>query len=264
MIRICLLLLSLGFAAGALEAQPAPQIWQVDWGRYYCSLIRPAAEGRPFATAIMVVPGGDTTQIMFIPVRGAAPSGRVSSLRLLPQGAAFDVSLQPERRGQRDVSVVSGLPYDFRDQLAGATELQLRDGEEVRLTIPLSGAAAAVAAHHRCTAQIAQEWGLDEAALAALRRRPATTNLFGLEDGDYPPAALRQAVQGRVLVRVAVSADGRATECATVATSGSPVIDETTCRVVLSRGRFRPALDAEGREVAARMVSSVVWRLPGE
>lgn len=260
---ICFVLLACAAAAAGAQG-PAPPRWQVDWGQYFCSLIRPAAEGRSFATAFVVVPGGDNTQIMFVPERGAAPSWRVSSLRLLPQGTEFQVSLRTERRGERTVTILSGLPYEFRESLAGASQLELRDGDAVRLNLPLPGAAAAVAEHRRCTAEVAREWELDEAALAALRRRPGSTNLFGLRADDYPEAALRQAVQGRVIVRIAVSADGRATECATVATSGSPAIDERTCQVILARARFRPAIDAEGREVAARMVSSVVWRMPGE
>jgi len=263
MIRTRLPFLLLAATANTAWAQPpAPPRWQVDWGQYYCSLVRPSGEGRPFATAIIVIPGGDSTQIIFIPDGGSPPSRRASSLLLLPQGTAFDVSLATERRGERDVAVVSGLPYEFRGSLVGATELQLKEGNQIRLRIPLPNARAAVAAHRQCTAQIAREWGVDEAALAALRQRPVTTNLFGINADDYPPEALLRAIEGRVLVRIAVSAQGRASECATVATSGSAVIDETTCRVIRRRARFRPARDAAGRAVPARYVSSVTWLVP--
>ena len=70
--------------------------------------------------------------------------------------------------------------------------------------------------------------------------------------------------RGRVIVRIDVGADGRATACATMATSGSAEIDSTTCRVILRRALFRPAIDAAGRRVAARTVSSVTWLLPSD
>lgn len=252
-------------AAAALDAQPpAPPPWQVDWGQYYCSIIRQPGEGRAYATAFLVVPGGDSTQVVLAPEgAGALPRG-VSSIRLLPQGRAFDVRAQSERRGDRDVVAMSGLPYDFRDALAGASELQLWIGMEIRARIPLGNVRRAVAEHRRCTAEISRQWDVDEAALAALRQRPTTTNLFGLRSADYPTAALRRATQGRVIVRIDVGADGRATACATMATSGSAEIDSTTCRVILRRALFRPAIDAAGQRVAARTVSSVTWLLPSD
>jgi TonB family protein len=247
-------------AGGAAWAQPpAPYRWQVDWGRYYCSLVRPPGEGRRFSTVMFVIPGGDGTQIMLVPEGGPVPSGRISSLLIMPQQTAFDVNWRTEQRGGRTVVVLYGPPYGFSEALVGATELQLRRGDEILFRISLPDARAAVAEHRRCTAEVAREWGIDEAALAALSQRPATTNRLGLDSRDYPPAALRMAIEGRVLVRIAVSAQGRATDCAPVATSGSPVIDATTCRVALMRARFRPARDAEGRAVAARAVFAVNW-----
>ncbi len=255
----------LPLAATALPAQPpAPPPWQVDWGQYYCSMIRQAGAGRPYATAFLVTPGGDSTQIMLLP-EGAAPLPRgVSSVALLPQGRTFQVRAQSERRGTRDVIAISGLPYEFRDALADASELQLWVGMEIRTRIPLDNPRRAVAAHRRCTAEISREWGVDEAVLAALRQRPTTTNLFGLSSDDYPWAALRTATQGRVIARIEVSAEGRATDCVTVATSGSAEIDATTCRVILRRARFRPAIDAAGRPVTARTISTVTWLVPSD
>lgn len=243
----------------AAPAQRAPRAWQVDWGQYYCSMIRRPDQGGTFATAIITTPGGDTTQIYLIPEGAAALPRGLSSVVLMPSGRSFEISSRSEQRGRRTVVAITGLPYNFRDALAGAGELQLKAGEEIRARIPLAGARAAVAAHRRCTAQVSREWGIDEAALAALRERPTSTNLFGLRADDYPPAALRTATQGRVVVRIAVSVEGRATECVTVATSGSRAIDATTCEVILRRARFRPALDAAGRPVAVRTVSTVTW-----
>jgi TonB family protein len=258
-----LAVLLLPFAGGAGLAQPpSPAPWQVDWGQYYCSMIRQPGDGRPYAAAFLTTPGEDSTQIMLVPEGSAPLPSGISSVALVPEGGAFDVSARSERRGAREVIVISGLAYDFRDALAGASELQLRAGAEVRARIPLDNPRQAIAAHRRCTAEISREWGVDEAVLAALRQRPATTNLLGLNADDYPPAALRTATQGRVIVRVDVSAEGRATGCATVATSGSPEIDATTCRVIRRRARFRPAIDAAGRRVAARTISTVVWVVP--
>jgi periplasmic protein TonB len=56
---------------------------------------------------------------------------------------------------------------------------------------------------------------------------------------------------GRVLIRVQVQVDGRATDCRVDQSSGNREIDQETCRLVTTRLRFRPARDTSGRPVVA-------------
>jgi TonB family protein len=264
MYRFRFLLAASLLAASPLYAQrPVQPQWQVDWGEHYCSMIRLPGEGRSYATSFLAIPGENGSRVMLLPVGSGSRLRGITSIVLFPDGRDFEVTARPEQRGNSSVISLYGLPYDFRDALAGASELQLRAGTETRARIPLGNPRPAVAEHRRCTAEVSREWDVDEAALASLQQRPVNTNSFGLDSGDYPPAALRAATQGRVIVRIDVSPEGRATGCAAVATSGSVEIDNTTCRVILRRGRFRPGLNAAGRPVPARFVSSVTWLLPG-
>lgn len=245
------------------QPPPAARPWQVDWGQYYCSLIRTPGEDRPWAAAFLTVPAGDNTVLMLVPdERGRPVPSRVTSAVLLPSGRSFDVSAREEWRGRKRVLTLYGFPYELRSELEGATALELRDGTRVRLSIPVDQARAAVAAHRRCTARIAREWRLDEAALAALRQRPQSTNRLGYHASDYPAAALRTATQGRVILRITVTAEGRAADCAVVATSGNAQIDAISCQVAMRNGRYRPALDGAGQPVTIATVFTVTWRLP--
>ena len=264
-----MLLLVLLAVASASQPTPSPQQppavrpWQVDWGQYYCSLIRRGAEDRPWQAAFLTVPGGDNTVLMLVPDERGRPVPRgVNAAVLQPSGRRFEVSDWEEWRGRKRVLVVHGFPYELRSELEGATALELRAGTQVRLSIPVAEARAAVAAHRRCTAEIAREWRLDEAALAALSQRPVTTNRLGYHASDYPAAALRTATQGRVIVRITVTAEGQAADCAVVATSGNAQIDAISCQVARRNGRYRPALDAAGRPVTIATVFTVTWRLP--
>jgi len=180
-----------------------------------------------------------------------------------PAGRSYDVRSQIQLRGTHRVLAISGLPYEFRSELTDATELQLRAGSEPGLRIPMDQARDAVAAHRRCTAGIAQQWRVDEAALAALRQRPETTNFLGYRPSDYPARAIWSRTQGRVILRITVTAEGRPADCAVVATSGNAAIDERSCRVAMARARFTPGLDAAGRPVTIPAVFTVTWRLPG-
>ena len=237
--------------------------WQIDWGAHYCTMIRHAGDGRPFATAFVVVPGTLGTHIMLVPEDRAALPRRIDRVVLMPGGRSFEVSSRDERRGTRPVLILFGLDHGFRELLAGAAEMRLQKGDEVRARIPLGGAQAAVAAHRRCTADIAREWRVDEAALAALTERPESTNMLGFRPEDYPTGALADGTQGRVSMRITVTADGRAGDCAVVESSGSAAIDERSCRVARGRARFRPALDAAGRPVAIPVIFTVTWVIPG-
>jgi len=81
---------------------------------------------------------------------------------------------------------------------------------------------------------------------------------------DYPPAAVRAGIEGRTSFRLDIGADGKATGCTVVAGSGSDDLDRTACRKLMSRARFKPALDAGGNPAASTYAGGVTWKLPAE
>jgi len=81
---------------------------------------------------------------------------------------------------------------------------------------------------------------------------------------DYPASALRAGLEGRTGFRLALGADGRATDCTVTVSSGSDELDRTACRLLQRRARFSPALDGDGHPIAADYTGSVVWRAPAD
>jgi protein TonB len=71
-----------------------------------------------------------------------------------------------------------------------------------------------------------------------------------ISDSDYPPAASRARAGGTVVARFTVGADGRPSGCTVIRSSGNAALDETTCRLIERRFRYRPARDAQGKAVA--------------
>src|SRR4051812_12804226 len=69
------------------RASPVSPAWAVDWGQYYCSMIRKPGPGRPFATAFVMTPGGSSTGVTLVPEPGQRAPGDVDTLVLLPGGA---------------------------------------------------------------------------------------------------------------------------------------------------------------------------------
>ena len=79
----------------------------------------------------------------------------------------------------------------------------------------------------------------------------ARANLAALlSNDDYPVEALRNGVEGVVSFRLQVGADGRVTGCAITQSSGSDLLDSTTCRLLSARARFSPARDRRGGAAA--------------
>lgn len=70
-----------------------------------------------------------------------------------------------------------------------------------------------------------------------------------ITDADYPRAAGRDGISGMVSLEYTIGIDGRVSDCAVVRSSGSALLDETTCRLVRQRYRYKPARDGQGRKV---------------
>lgn len=184
-------------AAGALQR---PTAWQMDWGQQFCTLVRLSDQATPFATAFRVTPGMDDPIIAMIR-RESEPLPRgITAIALAPTGRTLHVAAARTEGslGGQPVLVLGGLHSDFWDALRGANELQLLAGNRVRRRIALPQAAAAVAALRQCISQAMRDWGVDEAALSALRERPSSTNFLGMRASDYPTGAIRSSTQGRV------------------------------------------------------------------
>lgn len=81
---------------------------------------------------------------------------------------------------------------------------------------------------------------------------------------DYPARALRQEEQGTTRFRVTVGPNGRVQDCQVTASSGHEDLDQTTCRLITSRGRFDPAKDADGNPMVGYWSSQVKWVIPDE
>jgi periplasmic protein TonB len=81
---------------------------------------------------------------------------------------------------------------------------------------------------------------------------------------DYPPTALRNGQQGTVAFTLDVGPDGRVTNCTVTSSSGSPELDQTSCRLLQKRARFTPSKDASGNGIADTYSSRFTWQIPKE
>ena len=83
-----------------------------------------------------------------------------------------------------------------------------------------------------------------------------------ISSADYPAEAIRRGEQGDVGVTIQVSPQGRVATCTVTRSSGSAILDATTCRLLTPRVRFIPARDAAGRPTTDIVVGRIRWMLP--
>jgi protein TonB len=85
-----------------------------------------------------------------------------------------------------------------------------------------------------------------------------------VSDADYPASAIRAEQQGTTGFRLTVGTDGRVTGCDVTSSSGSPALDQATCRIMRSRARFTPARDDHGNPTTDSVSSRIRWVLPAD
>ena len=77
----------------------------------------------------------------------------------------------------------------------------------------------------------------------------------------YPPAARASAEEGRVSFTLDVDETGRVSECKVTTSSGSPLLDDSTCNYMTANGRFTPPHDAKNKPITSKWSSSMLWKL---
>lgn len=81
---------------------------------------------------------------------------------------------------------------------------------------------------------------------------------------DYPPSALRDGVEGTVGTVLLIGADGKVTSCSVTSSSGSSLLDDTSCRLLTRRARFQPGKDSAGNAIGGQYRFRFSWKIPKE
>lgn len=102
--------------------------------------------------------------------------------------------------------------------------------------------------------------GGGEGGRGGLGRQTPPRHLSGrLSDRDYPRGAGEAGVSGTVSVRFTVGVAGRVTDCWITRSSGSRLLDITTCQLIERRYRYAPSRDERGNPVPADVVEDHEW-----
>lgn len=122
---------------------------------------------------------------------------------------------------------------------------------------------APMAAMRACLNEIQRHWGYDPAVQGALTRRVKllTPRDDLLHPNDYPADALDSLHQGLVQFRLDVDETGAITGCNVLYRTRPDEFADITCRSLVKRAKFAPALDAQGQPVKSFYINKVYWKL---
>ena len=96
----------------------------------------------------------------------------------------------------------------------------------------------------------------------AVRARPLGDQSQWVTFDDYPPVAISEHREGRVMMMLRVNRLGFVEGCTVMTSSGSPDLDQAACTAMSVRGFFTPAKDAAGQPMASDVQRRVTWQLP--
>lgn len=91
---------------------------------------------------------------------------------------------------------------------------------------------------------------------------PASNPGSWVNVNDYPSSALREEISGLVRFALTIDTEGGVAACEVTESSGSEVLDQTACSLMVERARFEPARDATGKATTGTWQSAVRWEIP--
>ena len=136
-----------------------------------------------------------------------------------------------------------------------------RRGTTIRLAtgpmdIPITGM-------QTCMEELALHWGIDVAAHRTLSRlaEPETSPATWIRSADYPDDALRSGEQAVLNYRLTVGPNGVPTDCDIVRFTNATEFDAVSCKRMMERARFTPALDAQGQPIKSVYLGTIRFQM---
>lgn len=114
----------------------------------------------------------------------------------------------------------------------------------------------------QCLTDLVQSWGYDPAVIKELSQsaKPANNPGSWIEDADYPSHAVARGYSGLLRFRLDIDESGKVTGCHILDRTDPDDFSALTCSLLTKRGRFKPALGANGKPVRAFYLGSFSWK----
>lgn len=220
----------------------------------YFEIARTPGNGQTSVSLIERVKRGDRN--------GEFPDGRIAFDSGGTTSADITVRVGVIRR--RDVREIVATTYDqsILAKFASAKTIELSQQKLGTVRTPIRSSASAIHALQECEDRKMREWDIDPVQWRQLKAPPIPTEHWSkwLSGLDYPREALSFAVEGSVIARLSVAADGTVSACKVMNPAKYKGFENSACYALKERARFHPALDTSGNPVASFYVVDIEFR----
>ena len=152
------------------------------------------------------------------------------------------------------------IPAAEMDQAKVASSVKLGFPGRPDVELELQSMPALMKTLEDCTADLKRYWNLggEKDGRISTPSKGDIRHLFSAD--DYPADAVRRNQSGNTQFILLVDQAGKIAGCDVVVASGIPVLDTMGCQVIRERGKFTPALDADGKPVRSTLVTPpITW-----
>ena len=259
--------------ACAIAALLAPAgKWVIDDRDYACVLSRTFGEGKE-AITLGVEPfplSASATLMLATRSHGRAPSKDEARLTLSPSNEQIrsDSTSVPAAVSGKQITSLS-IERAELGKLARSKVVTVSIGRRDDISLAPTSMQAALTALSACEKNLLRSWGIPPDAVFAMMY-PSNTGATlptdsstahrWVTDLDYPVSALAKGAGGTTIARWTIGIDGRVHDCTVVKSAGDTALDKAACTAITSRGRYRPALDKDGKPVISWAIRKVRWR----
>jgi TonB family protein len=252
-----------GVAAAADARQPTGK-WVVEFADNECLLSRAyGTDAEPLHLGFIQVPMSAGIQLLVLKHSTDATldggEARVSFGGRAPIEAGYGAF----RIGKSLRRLAINVDNDsYKAAASGPEVLSVEARGEISESFAVPGFGEALNVLRQCVLDLGVQWGipLEQQQRLAVAAKPLKKDIRRYFDAaDYPADALRTGASGRSFVRLSVDVSGRPTDCTVVVSSGHRALDSATCRVLLNRARFEPALDRAGQAMSTVAAANVYW-----
>lgn len=167
--------------------------------------------------------------------------------------------------GWHDVKNPETRPTITQETEAAVTSITFKKAGGKQYRLETGSMMAPLSAMRTCTSDLIKTWGYDPAVEDSLSKhaQPASSPGNWLGTNDYPQASWTQGHNGLVRFRIDVDPSGHPTGCRVLYRTNPDEFADLSCKLLMKRARFTPALDAAGKPVKSFYINNIRWVADG-
>lgn len=249
MLMAALLLMTLGQSGTASEPLKASGKWNVDYGTDMCTVARSFGnDGITFGFRPDGFAGQGGMLVLIQPATGGS-NHEFRQMIEFPNGAeAIPVNPKHYYLRQLKSRVITMIVNATElERLKSAPSFSVPIGRRDHIALAPGNFAAALEALDKCSDDLMATHGvplaeISDAAVRTKARRP--DRWF-----TYPSSLVMSRAQGRIVTLIAVSDEGKPTECRIVSQNAEDALAKASCEMIIRHGDFEPARNRDGTAI---------------